>query len=375
MIDRETLLEAAALAALDLVPPAERRGLDAGLRESPELAAEARQLADAAALLAFAAPPQPVPAAVWPRIAACLPPGAPTARVIPFPRRLRSLVTNGWAVAACLAFGWAVQFWWPKPASHLQSEARLSPAVRPPASEKPPAAQPGLPDAAAPAETSAAHPLAPPPAVNRDTVALLESRRLQAEVRLLSSRVGELTRQLEESAILPPATTPLHVFQLRLTNFAGHGAMVMLRPQDGATADPAAAAAGLTEALALASARTLSGPGDALPAGSIADTLFASDAPVSVIGFVSPATGQGAIVVNLHPDAGIPAGSTLNLSQAGATGEPTDLLASGTTSDSTTVLSFSTVDGVPLTGSGAGGFVLTIQPPANAPPPGETPTP
>ncbi|MFN0067735.1 MAG: hypothetical protein ACKVYV_08885 [Limisphaerales bacterium] len=382
MTDRETLLEAAALGALDALSPADRRTLEAALDAAPDVADEARRLADAAALLALAAPPQPLPTAAWARIAAALPTRAPAARVIPFPPILRAWARSGWAVAAGLALGWAAHWWWSGPPAESLWQEQTASIREGPSTDGLPTAASTIPDPAptAPPASQAGRPAALPPSPGRDTGTLMESRRLQAEVRLLSSRIAELTRQLEEEAILPPATTPLHVFQLSLTNGADNGGLLVLRPQRNAATDPrsdAGSTARLTEALALAVAGAATKAEDAADAER--GPLFASDSPVSVVGLVSPETGKGAVVVHFEDDAGVPAGSTITLSQAGGSGAPVAVLASGPSAGSTFVMPFDTAAGASLTGSGAGGFILSIVPPANPPPPtrppGETPLP
>jgi anti-sigma-K factor RskA len=91
--------EMAALAALDLLDPAERAAFEAAAAADPQLAPLAAQLREDASRLALAAPPATPPAGLRDRVLASAAAGRPKAGILPFPS-----VLLPWAAAACLAF-------------------------------------------------------------------------------------------------------------------------------------------------------------------------------------------------------------------------------------------------------------------------------
>jgi hypothetical protein len=91
------------LYALDALSPEERAQVERVLEASPQLQAELKELQAAAAELALALPPEPLPEGLEERVMASLPPQVEPVRTLPLPpRRSRPLRWLAPAVAAVL---------------------------------------------------------------------------------------------------------------------------------------------------------------------------------------------------------------------------------------------------------------------------------
>lgn len=386
MPDDEESLSASALAALDLLPPAERRGLEAQCAADPRLAAEQRALADTAAALALAAPPRRAPAHVWDGIARAV--AAERRRIIPFPRSWREAARGGWAVAAGLAFGWAGHAWWvswPAPAPGV------APGAGPTAAHVQPA---GVADGARPPATDGAGPAVRPPAAGNRTAAVpvaetpaaREARQLREQVRTLAGQVADLTQQMTQATALPPGTRAFHLLQLRGTNAPGQPLRLAPVPHAAQPAEHAAAApvpewqasetASLAERFARAAAENTPAAGpvettapDPAPAAAAVNdpaSPAATDAAAAASAWVavSPGTGEGTAVVEF--EAAPPAGTQVDVVLVHPDGQPGHLLASTTTDGATLLVGFLTPPEASLAGRNAGSFEVVITPPADS---------
>ncbi|WP_027891975.1 anti-sigma factor domain-containing protein [Calidithermus chliarophilus] len=105
------------LYALDALSPEERARVEAALGASPQLQAELRELQAAAADLALALPPEPLPEGLEERVLASLPPPDAFPAPIPLPpvrRRVRPLrwLAPAVAAAALLVVAWVGSLGW-----------------------------------------------------------------------------------------------------------------------------------------------------------------------------------------------------------------------------------------------------------------------
>lgn len=103
------------LYALDALSPQERAQVEQALEASPQLQAELRELQEAAAELALALPPEPLPEGLEERVMASLPPRVELAQPLPLPPRrpvfLRWLAPAV-AAALLLVVAWVGSLGW-----------------------------------------------------------------------------------------------------------------------------------------------------------------------------------------------------------------------------------------------------------------------